>query len=476
MLIDPEIGVKMLTLFRTKYGEYEGIDDEYTKNEFFTFFLDDTNILITTRHRAWVILNGTEYEMFLEKKLDLNPDLYSLLESLGIILTRRNLQATEQLYYGRYGYLCSSPKLVTIFLALEGRRDDSIELVEEKDSSRRMSKEIGIKAIDFSLSIPQIDKPVFIEFRDIRCSDDLSFVMSLIDYGHQQAAKMGSRLCFRLRMDLRFITEKILNQIACGKEIEVHIIPDVLLSDSDYPLHKVKYWITRLLESQIPFKFLPMISKEPAKIIEFIDTCIDLDSCCLLDLKTLNTMGNCYWPPLEVQENEPGRYFETWKQIFEHVLTLNVNGRVIPEFLSISFLANILSPDFGWMCIARPCGCSISQLAISSDGKIYGCDGGLGIDMLYLGDVLEHDYDEIITSETARLLRTLIPEALPQCDSCCFSPYCGHCLARYIIEHQHPVFAPSGDFECILYKRILSHLFRQFLNPTVASIMDSWIS
>jgi len=52
-----------LTYFKGRYKRYGPPDDQgYTLNEYFTYRRDADHIPLTTRHRAWVILDSREYE------------------------------------------------------------------------------------------------------------------------------------------------------------------------------------------------------------------------------------------------------------------------------------------------------------------------------------------------------------------------------------------------------------------------------
>lgn len=53
-------------------------DSDFLTNECFTHRLDAEHILLTTRHRAWVILDPQEYELFLRHRLAEKPELYAL--------------------------------------------------------------------------------------------------------------------------------------------------------------------------------------------------------------------------------------------------------------------------------------------------------------------------------------------------------------------------------------------------------------
>ena len=65
----------MITRFRTEYGRYEGVaPGGYIINEYFTYPLEEGKTLITTRYRAWVVLDDEEDELLQKHKVEENPD------------------------------------------------------------------------------------------------------------------------------------------------------------------------------------------------------------------------------------------------------------------------------------------------------------------------------------------------------------------------------------------------------------------
>jgi len=95
----------MLTYFKGRYNRYGPPDGQgYTLNEYFTYRLDEKHILLTTRHRAWVILDPQEYSLFLRHRVEERPELYMPLEDLGLILTDHTNHIPEWCYYYHFNH------------------------------------------------------------------------------------------------------------------------------------------------------------------------------------------------------------------------------------------------------------------------------------------------------------------------------------------------------------------------------------
>ena len=59
----------MQTLFKDPQNNFKGIDEFYTFNEYFTYDVGDEQVLLTTRHRAWVVLTKEEYGLVRFKRV-----------------------------------------------------------------------------------------------------------------------------------------------------------------------------------------------------------------------------------------------------------------------------------------------------------------------------------------------------------------------------------------------------------------------
>jgi len=158
----------MLTYFKGRYNRYGSPDGQgYTLNEYFTYRLDAGHILLTTRHRAWVILDPQEYELFLRHRLTEKLELYALLEDLGLILRPRNARYIATIHCERYAFLHRPPSL---FIMVPTNRCNMAcvycHAKAQAVSSREwnMSEEVLYKTVDFFF--PRLGrKEIKIEFQ-----------------------------------------------------------------------------------------------------------------------------------------------------------------------------------------------------------------------------------------------------------------------------------------------------------------------
>lgn len=67
-------------------------DKSFALNKYFPFPLDTNNILLTTKHGGWAILNKEDYDIVKSNNLYQNLELFKNLEKVGIILTQKSIQ------------------------------------------------------------------------------------------------------------------------------------------------------------------------------------------------------------------------------------------------------------------------------------------------------------------------------------------------------------------------------------------------
>ena len=210
----------MLTYFRSQYGKYpRTCTDAYELNEHFVDEIDDEHILVTTRYRAWVILDKSEYELFIEHRLEENLDLYAMLEDLGIILTNRNIDDVARLYAERYQYLSKPPGL---FIMIPTKRcnqgcgycHSSSQYVRPDDVGWDMTEDIAFKTVDFFLSIPRPNDPNFhLEFQGGEALLCYDYIQKIMDYAIKQAAAQGATASFYIASNLTLMTDEIARDI-----------------------------------------------------------------------------------------------------------------------------------------------------------------------------------------------------------------------------------------------------------------------
>jgi His-Xaa-Ser system radical SAM maturase HxsB len=480
----------MLTYFKGQYNRYGPPDGRgYTLNEYFTYRLDEKHILLTTRHRAWVILEPREYELFLRHRVEEEPALYALLEDLGLILTPRNAEDIATIHCQRYAFLHRPPSL---FIMVPTNRCNmacvychaQAQAVSRKEWD--MSEETLYKTVDFFFSVPrQGRKEIRIEFQGGEPLLRYDLVQKAIDYTLQQAEKEGLDASFRLVSNLTLMSDEIARDIKARGNINLSSSLDGPPAVHDrqrvYPNGRGTYedvvgWAEKLKEEyKIAVPFLPTFTRnaighEREIVDEYIERGVNS-----LYLRPVNYTGRAYERNYQEVGLTSEEVITVWKATLDYILERNKAGQPFRETETAYLLGNMLVPSHAFMCLRRPCGCGISQVTVGHDGTIHGCDGGRSVPMLIMGNVLTDTYDEVFTSDTAMALRTLAAETLPECQTCPFGPYCGYCVARGINQHGSPIPDVPLDFECHIYNEMLPYLFRRLLNREEAAILNSWV-
>jgi uncharacterized protein len=478
----------MLTYFKGQYGKYGPPNGQgYTENEYLTYHLDAENILLTSRHRAWVILDPQEYELFLRHRLAEKPALYTLLEDLGIILTLRNTRDMATLHCRRYAFLHRPPSL---FIMVPTNRCNmaciychaKAQSVYSKEWD--MSDEVLHKTVDFFFSVPrQGRKEMRIEFQGGEPMLRYDLVQKAMDYAMQRAETEGIEIRFSIVSNLTLMTDEIAADLKERKNVNMCSSldgpPSVHDTQRIYPGGKgtyadVVHWATKLKKEYDFFvPFLPTFTRhslghEQEIVDEYLERGVNN-----LYLRYVNDTGRAHESrePLGVS---PEEYVASWQRTLDYILEKNRQGQSLREGQTLYLLNNLLDAQHAYMCLRRPCGCGVSQVTVGHDGTVHGCDGGRSVEMLNMGNVLTDSYDEVFASDTALALRTIASETLPECQTCPFGPYCGYCMARGINQHGGPIPDVSRDFECRIYQQMIPHLFRKLLDVEEAVILNRW--
>lgn len=488
----------MLTYFRDiQINKSIKITKDYSENKYFEFELVKGKFLITTRHRAWVILSKTEHQLLLSREVHKSPKLFKILFVLGVIYTKDNISNTIQQYKDKYHYLNQPPFLNIIIPTLRCNlkcdycQSCSGPNVKKKDLTKSRAKKI----IDFIFSIPRPSKRVHIEFQGGEPLLKWDIIKYIIEYTKKESKKRKFLLpSFSITTNLLLINDKIIKDIINYRKNRISFNVTTSLdgprkihdSQRKYPNNegsydKVIYSINLLQKKyKIRVSTLSVITQNSLfHEKEIIDELIKHD---LTNFKFLpiNLTGRAYDKYKKEKNNNlyisAEQFFNFWKNSLEYIIKLNEKGVKIQEKSTVLLLSNLLSVKADYMCMRKPCGAGISQLEFGYDGTIHACDGGKNVKELELGNIKTHTYKDIIMSQTISKLRSITSENLPICRNCVWGPYCGYCVARGI--NQHGQFEPKipNDYDCILYGKIIPYFFKQFLNKKRAVLFSTWVN
>jgi len=487
----------MLTYFRDiQINKLIKITKDYSENKYFKFELTKTKFLITTRHRAWVILSKIEYQLLLDHKVYKNPRLFKMLSALNIVYTKDNISNAIQQYKDKYDYLNQPPTLNLIVPTLRcNLKCDYCQSSSEPNIKKKdMTESLAKKTVDFIFSIPHPSRKVHIEFQGGEPLLRWDIIKYIVEYTRKKSKKMKFRLpSFSISTNLLLMNEEIAKDVV---NYNINKITFKITTSLDGPkkIHdsqrkylnnkgsyeEVIYWIDLLQKKyKIPLSVISVITQNSLGYEkEIIDELIKHN---LTNFKFLpaNLAGRLYDNYQKKKDNlsvSPQEFFIFWKNSLEYILRLNKKGIKAKEKTIIFLLSNLLSLKATYMCMRKPCGAGISQLEFGCDGTIHACDGGKSVKELELGNINTHSYKDIMMSKTISQLRSIRSEDLPICSNCTWSSYCGYCVARGI--NQHGQFKPKipNDYDCQLYSQIIPYLFKGFLNKEKAQIFSKWTS
>lgn len=479
----------MLTYFQIEFGAPETISAEYVVNEIFTHELRDDHILITTLHRAWAILTREEFELLLIHRIETMPEVYRALHNLGIIVTEENAEKVADTYRNRYLFMFEPPWLN--ILAPTNRCNMTCtychaEVGGVADRHLDMSEERVLQTIDFFFTIPKgvLHPWKTIEFQGGEPFLRYDLMQRAMDYALKKAQDQDIEVRFIVQTNLTLMSDEIAQDLKRRGNVSVSVSLDgpPHINDALRPYAggkgtcgRVMYWVERL-ESRYGIK-VPLQPTCTTRHLGHEEEVIDYFAARGRDFHArpgfragrAHSAGT--YDELGFAD---GQAFAFVRQSLDYILERNKSGVSISEGFAKSLLRNMLSVGSDYMCRRRPCGAASSQLAVNQGGDIYTCDAGRSIELLKLGHVATHTYEEIVTSPTARNLRGVASETLPKCRTCAFNPYCAYCFVETVHVTGNPLPKIPMDHQCQLYIQTIPYLFEKLTHPEEAAILTRW--
>ncbi|MDE0019636.1 MAG: SPASM domain-containing protein [Candidatus Poribacteria bacterium] len=430
----------------------------FVMNRCFSFPLDSENTLITTNHGGWVILNRGEYSLLFEGHVKRDTKLYAILERTGIILTRDSQTDILRTSYEQHLYLNRTPNRIVIW----GSDNESNGLGDEMFGDRL--EEIGSKAVDFFLSIPQLHNRVHIEFRGNFLSQ-YYLLQKVMNYAMIVGWKKKKEVTFTLVSSPHLMTSQIARDI-----MRRRVQYNAYFDGTDEAIDGLK-------------KFHQHRRLYPMSLIQLIAFPLDyigqetrlVGECVALGLNRIMLKYADYSHPVEDyrQTNITSlQYYNFWKDTLELIVQYNRNGIPLIEEQTKALLRNIFVSGARSPEARRPCGAGAAQLIVDLTGRILACYCS---DWLKMGSVFTDTYDTVINSENGLAARCCASDLLPKCSTCAFNAYCGHCPARSLQQHGTSLLSEPDDFECQSYIQMIPYLFNKLKNVKDAELLTKWV-
>jgi His-Xaa-Ser system radical SAM maturase HxsB len=354
-----------------------------------------------------------------------------------------------------------------------------------------MNKEIAKKAVDIALQSPSMN--LTFEFQGGEPLANFEVLKYIVNYSKERNKELGKDICYSMVSNLTLLNEEMINFIL---ENNIGLSTSI---DGPEAVHNVnrKYNNGNSLEiTKSKMKLIKDVANSP-NVVQAIQTTSKfslnypkeiVDEYVSLGLKTifvrpLTPMGYAakYWGEFGYTADE---YLDFYEKTLDYIIELASKGINISEANAVILLKKILNNDpINYMELRSPCGGAIGQLAYNYDGNIYTCDEGrmlaeMGDESFKLGNVFENSLKELIKSPACKTVAvSSCLEAIPGCEQCVYSPYCGVCPVCNYAQYGN-LFAPNiNSYRCRIYKGMLKILFEKINknNENVIEIFHRWV-
>ena len=474
--------MKMFTLFQQKLTFRKGLKTvPWMDNEYYSTWLDNKHLFVSTRHKSWCILTDKEYKILRSGDMEQDPFLFNCLESLGIIITEDNIDFITQQFRKRYSFLFRPvTSKILVFTNNCNLACVYCHARTNENSKEIMSEANIVKSLDFLLSIPLIDDEIRIEFQGGEPLLQYKKIQFAMDYVNAYAKKRNLRTSYVIVSNLAKMNSEIAADIAQRGNIALCTSVDgpKELHDSNRPTLSEKKSSYDLLQNGLAElekysikagNLTTFTTKSFAYKEEIIESAIEKGS---FYFRPLSKIGR----GLGLNELDVDTAFEFWKYLLEKFINYSIQtNRIVKENRASDMLKNLLHLENDYMCQRKPCGAGISMLSVNWNGDIVVCDMGRSQgQMLVVGNVAKDKYNDIILSDDIVGLRTITNESTPGCATCAYGSYCGTCMANDSALMGNPIPRITTSFDCQINLKMFNYLLLCLMDTTKRRILIQW--
>lgn len=360
-----------------------------------------------------------------------------------------------------------------------------------ENSHKFMTKEIAKRAVDIALQSPAMN--LTFEFQGGEPLANFEVLKYIVSYSKERNKELGKDICYSMVSNLTLINEEMTNFIL---ENNIGVSTSI---DGPETLHNKNRKYNKGNSLEITKSKLELINGKAnsSSSVQAIQTTSRfslsypkeiVDEYVSLGLKSifvrpLTPMGYAakHWGEIGYTAEE---YLNFYKKALNYIIELAAKGINIREANAVILLKKILNNDpINYMELRSPCGGAIGQLAYNYDGNIYTCDEGrmlseMGDESFKLGDVFKNNLEDLIKSPVCKTVAvSSCLEAIPGCEQCVYSPYCGVCPVCNYAQYGN-LFAPNvNSYRCRIFKGMLEILFEKIEenDEKTMGIFNEWV-
>ncbi len=466
---------------------------------FFRFRVLGDRVVVTSQEGSWLVLSKDDFARFRTGQVEPGTALHDQLSAKNLLRATHDPGRAAAALRARKRFLGAGPNLPV--LVLTRRCNESCAYchasrVGPDAAGVDMSPEVAERAVERALA--STSPAVTIEFQGGEPLLAFDVLRRAVDHALACNRTAGKELSFSLVSNLALMDEARLAWLL-EKRVQICTSLDgpAALHDKQRKLPggsahgEAVRWIRRINRAYEEAGLDPTLYRVEALLTttrdtlgrarEVVDAYVEL-GCRALFLRPVDPFGFADRSRARLGYT-PAEFLAFWREAVAYMLELSASGVQILERFAAIFLSKILrADDPNYLDIRNPCGAGIGQLAYDHDGKVYTCDEGrmlaaMGDSTFLLGDVRETTTRALVGHPTVRaLLLASNLDALPDCSTCAYNPYCGVCPV-HSHRTQGSIFARARESSlCAIHKGIQDHLFERLATATPAELeaLDRW--
>jgi His-Xaa-Ser system radical SAM maturase HxsB len=466
---------------------------EYSHLPFRFFRLANGSCLLTNIVGEYIVVSSSEFEAFVESRLDQTNETYHELKSKHFLFEGDPSVPIELLAAKYRTQKANLPDLTALHIFVVTLRCDhschycQVSRVSEDKSSFDMTPATAIKAIDLMLQSPS--KYLKVEFQGGESLLNFGLIKLIVEQTKAQAD--GRTLDFVIASNLSHLTDEILWY---AKEHRINFSCSLdgqeALHNANRPLKNAasyKYTIEGIAKIRDVLGHNAVSAlmtttaeslKDPRPLIdEYIKQGFDS-----VFLRWISPFGFALKTERKIGY-ETEKYIDFFRRGLDYILELNLAGTFLREEYASIILHKILRPyAHGYVDLQSPAGLGLSVMVYNYDGDVYASDEGrmlaeMGDKTFRLGNVHTSTYEEIFfESPVLEIASATMLEGAPGCSDCAFLPFCG---ADPVFHHATQCDMvgnkPTSAF-CERNMAIIQQIFEILhTDPKRAKILRSWI-
>jgi len=452
---------------RTNYFNYRKLGDKY---------------LLTNDLGRFIFINEKQFSSFVNSNEIISNELYLKLKENYFIYENRELFVEDaSLELKKYkNYLMEGTQLhifvLTTYCNLSCIYCQASASNNHNDTgaSKFMSSDVAESAVDFALKSESDD--LMFEFQGGEPLANFNILKHIVEYANEKNKRLHKRITYNLVSNLTIITVDMIkflvdNKVVICTSIDgpemIHNSNRVYSQENCLEIIKKNMLIINEYKDS-NFNCIQAIQTTTKHSLkygkEIVDEYISLKLNSIF-IRPLTPIGFAAKNWNEVGYT-PEEFLMFYEECLDYIIELSSKGLNISEGHAVIFLKKILkNSPINYMELRSPCGGVIGQLAYNYDGYIYTCDEGRMLaetgDLSFrLGDVFHNTLSEVLESPICKSLCTAsCLEAIPGCEQCAYSPYCGVCPVCNHAQYKKLFTGTPNSYKCKIYKGILDILF-----------------